>query len=75
MSQKDNYETGRGCLGVVALLMAVLLIGGFALNTAIVHATTKIDTSGETHEKLWKWPNRQLHNHRQPATEMALPIH
>ena len=30
MSQKDNYEGGRGCLGVVALLMAVLLVGGFA---------------------------------------------
>ncbi len=30
MSQQDNYENGRGCLGVVALLMAVLLVGGFA---------------------------------------------
>ena len=47
MSQQDNYENGRGCLGVVALLMAVLLIGGFAMNTAIVHAATEILTSGE----------------------------
>ena len=39
MSQQDNYENGRGCLGVVALLMAVLLIGGFALNTAVNAAT------------------------------------
>ena len=52
MSQQDNYENGRGCLGVVALLMAVLLIGGFALSTAIVNATTKTNPSGETHERL-----------------------
>ena len=52
MSQRDNYEGGRGCLGVVALLMAVLLVGGFAMNTAIVNATTKTNPSGETHEKL-----------------------
>ena len=47
MSQRDNFENGRGCLGVVALLMAVLLVGGFAMNTA-----NSILTSGETHEKL-----------------------
>ena len=52
MSQQDNYSSGRGCPGVVALLMAVLLVGGFAMNTAIVNAATKIDTSGEIHEKL-----------------------
>ena len=43
MSQRDNYERGRGCLGVVALLRAVLLVGGFALNTA-VNAATEILT-------------------------------
>lgn len=46
MSQQDNFKNGRGCLGVVALLMAVLLIGGFALST-VVNATTEIDTSEE----------------------------
>ena len=39
MSQQDNYERGRGCLGVVALLMVVLLIGGFVLNTVVNAAT------------------------------------
>lgn len=39
MSQQDNYENGRGCLGVVALLMVVALVGGFALNTVVNAAT------------------------------------
>jgi hypothetical protein len=46
MSQQDNYENGRGCLGVVALLMAVLLVGGFAFST-VVNAATEIDPTGE----------------------------
>ena len=39
MSQRDNFENGRGCLGVAVLLMAVLLVGGFAMNTAVNAAT------------------------------------
>lgn len=50
MSQRDNYENGRGCLGVVALILAVLLVGSFALTTA-VDASIKIDTPGKIHEK------------------------
>ena len=42
MSQQDNYERGRGCLGVVALLMVVLLIGGFAMNTVVNAATENL---------------------------------
>lgn len=30
MSQQNNYENGKGCLGVAVLLMAVLLVVGFA---------------------------------------------
>ena len=30
MSQRDNYDHGKGCLGVAVLLMAVLLAVGFA---------------------------------------------
>ena len=43
MSQRDNFENGRGCLGVIALLMVVVLVGGFAMNT-VVNAATEILT-------------------------------
>ena len=43
MSQRTNYENGRGCLGVVAIFILVLTVGGCAANYCPA-TDTQLDT-------------------------------